>query len=256
MYLHGVAAALIAASSAIGVVHAQVSAPLFVIPVERGADVATAAAADAPWHLALESSNATLLAQKLAGHTLGKGEADRVDVSIGAYVPARSARSDWRAATFVVDFDEAPVAALVAQLRARTPAPKAADVVAFVAGHVRGTYGRGFDIASQVAVAGEGDCTEYAVLTAAVARAVGLPARVALGVALTQEPQGLHAYGHAWAEIDSGSGWQVADAALANLKSPVRYLALGVLEDEGPGYTMSVMQQIQPTWIRRVIVLR
>lgn len=66
----------------------------------------------------------------------------------------------------------------------------------------------------------EGDCTEHAVLLAALARANGIPARVVTGVAFAPEFAGKkrifvpHAWVMAWVKQDGESGWQGFDAAL------------------------------------------
>lgn len=66
----------------------------------------------------------------------------------------------------------------------------------------------------------EGDCTEHAVLLAALARANGIPARVVTGVAFAPEFAGKkrifvpHAWVMAWVKQDGDHGWQGFDAAL------------------------------------------
>lgn len=236
-------------------VHAEVNAPLFEIPVDPLPAGASTFTGSAPWRIALDSSDPAGLLRALNGHAVKLDAANRIRVDVGPYVPAVTAvQSEWIAPSFVIDFEDAPVPELTARLRAAHARPQPADVVAFVAATVTGSHDRGFDLASRVARNRSGDCTEFAVLTAALARAIGLPARVVLGVALMAENDRFGAYGHAWAEIDAGSGWQVADAALAPKSMNVRYLALGVLEDEGPGYMMSVARPM-PAWIRRVSVV-
>jgi transglutaminase-like putative cysteine protease len=234
---------------------AELGTPLFEIPVDPLPASAVSIAGSAPWRIALESSDPSALLQSLAGRAARSAVNDRVEVDVGAYVAAATAvQGDWLAATFLIDYRDAPVPDLVSQLRAAHPRPRPADVVAFVASTVTGSHDRSFDMASQVARNRRGDCTEFAVLTAALARAAGLPARVVLGVALVPEDARLGAYGHAWAEIDGGNGWQVADAALAAKSQSVRYVALAVVEDEGPGYMMSVVRPMS-AWVRRVSVL-
>lgn len=66
----------------------------------------------------------------------------------------------------------------------------------------------GFARASEVARTLSGDCTEHAVLAAAVARAVGLPARVVSGLVHAPDPTGRVGKGifgfHMWAEVMVG----------------------------------------------------
>lgn len=70
--------------------------------------------------------------------------------------------------------------------------------------------------AAEVAQTREGDCTEHAVLLAAMARAVDLPARVAIGlVYFDREEEPRHAFGyHMWTEIHVGDRWIPMDATL------------------------------------------
>jgi transglutaminase-like putative cysteine protease len=234
-------------------VHATSSRPLFVIPVEQSADIVVDIRR--PLRIDLESSDPAALQRALGAGAGSPGPDGRIEAVLDAYTsaPAMAGRT-WLEATFLIDFEDAPVPELVAQLRALTPRPQRADIVAFVAGTVQGSHDRAFDLASQVARKRTGDCTEFAVLTAALARAVGLPARVVLGLAVVTRDGRVAAYGHAWAEVAAGDTWEVGDAALAAAVDDVRYLPLGVLDDEGPGYAMGVAR-LMPGWVRRVTVL-
>jgi hypothetical protein len=66
--------------------------------------------------------------------------------------------------------------------------------------------------AAEVARSGEGDCTEHAVLLAALARARGIPARVALGLVYS-DPAGGFAF-HMWTEVYVRGKWVPIDATL------------------------------------------
>ncbi|MHC4187031.1 MAG: transglutaminase-like domain-containing protein [Planctomycetota bacterium] len=59
------------------------------------------------------------------------------------------------------------------------------------------------------------NCTEYAVLSAAMCRAVGIPARVVMGLAYVENYMGLeHRFGgHAWTEAYVGGKWIGMDSA-------------------------------------------
>jgi len=69
-------------------------------------------------------------------------------------------------------------------------------------------YDHAFLSALEVAQRKEGDCTEHAVLLAALARARGLPARVAVGLVL----QGDAFYYHMWTEVFIDGCWVGFDA--------------------------------------------
>lgn len=66
--------------------------------------------------------------------------------------------------------------------------------------------------ASDVVRSREGDCTEHAVLLAALCRAKGIPARVAIGLVYYAPAQGF-AY-HMWNEVWIADGWVPIDSTL------------------------------------------
>ena len=73
----------------------------------------------------------------------------------------------------------------------------------------------GFATAAEAAAQKTGDCTEHAVLAAAMARAAGMPSRVVGGLAYVENLMGLEGgFGyHMWAEVYVGQ-WLPVDAAL------------------------------------------
>jgi len=75
---------------------------------------------------------------------------------------------------------------------------------------------RGYLGARAALEAREGDCTEFALLLAAAARARGIPARVAAGVAYGSRFVGKpHAFGpHMWVQAWNGERWASYDAGL------------------------------------------
>jgi len=72
-------------------------------------------------------------------------------------------------------------------------------------------FSQAFDTAVDVLRSGEGDCTEHAVLLAALARARGIPARVAIGL-VYQKQTFLY---HMWTEMFLEGRWIPMDATLA-----------------------------------------
>jgi hypothetical protein len=89
-------------------------------------------------------------------------------------------------------------------------------IEAFVAGHVRyKDLSVGYASAAEVARNRQGDCTEHAVLAAALCRAVGIPAKVVTGLAYVQEFAGVKNClgGHAWTVAYVGGQWIGLDAA-------------------------------------------
>lgn len=75
----------------------------------------------------------------------------------------------------------------------------------------------GYASAAEVAASRQGDCTEHAILTAAICRAAGIPARVVFGVVYVDEFIGHKNVfgGHAWVEAYVGGKWIGLDATRA-----------------------------------------
>ncbi len=96
-----------------------------------------------------------------------------------------------------------------------------------------------FDPASKVLVSHQGDCTEHAVLLAALARARGLPSRVVSGLVQINNWGGYEAvFGyHAWTEVWIDGQWLSLDAALQQAPADVSHIALNVsaLNSSDPG---------------------
>ena len=76
--------------------------------------------------------------------------------------------------------------------------------------------------ALQVLETRAGDCNEHAVLYAALARAVGLPARVVAGLVYQN---GAFLY-HAWDEVWLGNGWLTVDAIFDQMPVDVTHIKL------------------------------
>ena len=74
-----------------------------------------------------------------------------------------------------------------------------------------------------------GDCTEFAVLLAALARAQGIPTRVVAGIAYSARFTGRsHVFSpHAWVHAWTGERWQSFDAGLGQFDSGHIVLAIG-----------------------------
>jgi transglutaminase-like putative cysteine protease len=73
-------------------------------------------------------------------------------------------------------------------------------------------FSQAFSTAAEVAQSLEGDCTEHSVLLAALARARGIPARVAMGLVYIPDEQ---AFGfHMWNEVFVDGSWRALDSTL------------------------------------------
>jgi transglutaminase-like putative cysteine protease len=102
----------------------------------------------------------------------------------------------------------------------RTDAVEAARAIeSYVAAEItEKSLGMGFATAGETARQKAGDCTEHAVLAAALARAAGMPARVVCGLAYGGPMPGdtqARFYYHMWAEIYAGE-WLPIDPALGS----------------------------------------
>jgi hypothetical protein len=97
----------------------------------------------------------------------------------------------------------------------RDAAEAARKIEAFVAEYIENrSLSVGYASAAEVAVSRQGDCSEFAVLTAAMCRAVGIPAQVVAGVAYVDDFMGNRGFGgHAWTQAYIGGKWVGLDAS-------------------------------------------
>jgi len=88
-------------------------------------------------------------------------------------------------------------------------------IEAFVADYIENkSLSVGYASAAEVLESRQGDCSEFAVLTAALCRAVGIPAQVVVGIAYVQDFAGHEGFGgHAWTQAYVGDKWVGLDAA-------------------------------------------
>ncbi len=114
--------------------------------------------------------------------------------------------------TAYLNSDRTEVAALALQAVGNTT--DAAEAVRRIEGFVHQYIGsKGYDVgyanAAEVVTSKTGDCTEHAVLAAAMCRAVGIPARVVAGMAYAQQLEGQqHVFcPHAWVMAYLGERW-------------------------------------------------
>ncbi len=152
--------------------------------------------------------------------------------------------------SFVIDLEEASTQTFLTGFRARqkdTDETLLDQIAAYASSYIESpTYIHSFLIASKVASDKTGDCTEYAVLTTAIARDLGLPSRYLIGLVILEEEGVIKAFGHAWSEVWHKDTWNIVDGALHELdREKIYYLPTSELENEGPGYLMSVMRAVR-----------
>lgn len=118
----------------------------------------------------------------------------------------------------MIQSDSPAIVAMAKQIapEEKDPWKVAVGLEKYVRGYiVSSDYSQAFATAAQVAESRRGDCTEHAVLLAALARARGIPARVAVGLVYTEQT-GQPTFGyHMWDEIYIGNRWIPLDATLA-----------------------------------------
>lgn len=133
-----------------------------------------------------------------------------------------SLRAYTTAAPFVESDDPTVVAKARTIVGAATDATSAARrLVAWVATHVEKTPSVTVPSARAVLAARRGDCNEHAVLLTALARAAGIPARVAAGAVYAEDGF----YYHAWTELWLGQ-WVSADSVFAQMPADATHVKL------------------------------
>jgi len=113
---------------------------------------------------------------------------------------------------------------------AKDAATAAARIEKFVRDYVTTkSLSVGYATAVEVARSREGDCSEHAVLTAALCRAVGIPAQVVMGLAYVEQfGEHRNVFGpHAWNRVFIGGKWIGLDSALRGFDTGHIALACG-----------------------------
>ena len=115
-------------------------------------------------------------------------------------------------------------AALIAP--AKTPRGNALQLTGFVRQFIKTKdYSRGFSTASEVAKEATGDCTEHAVLLAALLRSQQIPARLVAGLTWVDTAEGPVMMYHLWTVAFVDGGWLPLDATLGGV-APASRIAL------------------------------
>ncbi len=137
-----------------------------------------------------------------------------------------AAESAYRTPSSMIDSEDAQIIKLTDRaLRSagESPAERAEAIRRFVHRHINSkNLGVGFASASQVCRTGEGDCTEHAVLTAAMLRAAGIPSRTVSGLIYVDQFLGennifgYHMWTQALLEEDGTTRWVDLDATLGD----------------------------------------
>lgn len=106
---------------------------------------------------------------------------------------------------------------------ASDPKEKCKRLASYINSHMRlAAFSTSLQPASEVAKSKQGDCTEYAILLAAVMRSEGIPARVAVGFAYVPNPASFAP--HMWTEAWINGQWIPFDATLGGEVNPMTRL--------------------------------
>ena len=153
------------------------------------------------------------------------------------------------------DFIQSDAPALQAFARTctvgKTTAASAIEaLVGCVRGRLHSEYVPAFSNALEAFHSGRGDCTEHSVLFVALARAIGLPSRVAVGFAYW--PPGNGFGWHAWAEVYVDGRWVSVDPTWAQAVADVSHVKVA---DGDPLSQMRVVMVLGQVQIQRAQLL-
>ena len=180
-------------------------------------------------------------AQRVDAAPGGASARVKVDVSLGS-APADGDAADprYRSASPVIDSDDVQIREAVRGELSAVPAGDAARAEAlraFVHRHITGKdLASVFASASRVMRERSGDCTEHAVLLAAMLRAAGIPSRLAAGVVYAREfagVRGCYAW-HMWTQALIDGQWRDLDATLAGRPFHAGHILVATGAQDGP----------------------
>ncbi len=161
------------------------------------------------------NQNTSILEVKTAGPSDGEAGPEQVD-------------EQFRRPNSLITSEDPLVASLAAKAVGDTVEPwdKTLKIEHWVAQRIRDkNFKTAFAPASEVARNLSGDCTEHGVLVAAMCRAVGVPARVAIGLVYADH---LGGFGfHLWNEVYVNRRWVAIDAAFDETAVDAVHIKLG-----------------------------
>lgn len=135
--------------------------------------------------------------------------------------------SDWLGAERYIETGDRRIQALAAELACPTPSDTARAIYDWVRGHVEYAGYVADDMGALDALAQRrGDCTEYAYLAVALARANGIPARMVGGYVTERSITPRADEYHNWAEVYVDGAWRLLDAQKGHWLTPAeQYVA-------------------------------
>lgn len=162
-------------------------------------------------------------------------EADALVIEVCRHCDGEQAEApgaEWLASTPWIQSDHPLIQRLAREAAsgARTPAAKMRAAEAYVRRYIRSkNLSVGYASALETAQSRTGDCTEHALLLAALGRALGVPTRIATGLAYAEGygESGRAFVPHAWTQAWVDGRWQSFDAALDGFDAGHLALAVG-----------------------------
>jgi hypothetical protein len=129
-------------------------------------------------------------------------------------------------------------------------------IESFVSGYIENkSLSVGYASAAEVAASKVGDCSEFAVLTASMCRAIGIPARVVSGLVYVKAFGGRENVfgGHAWVEAYVGDKWIGLDATRTPKGFDAGHIALAIGNGE-PADFLNLVTTLGQFKIDKVII--
>lgn len=124
---------------------------------------------------------------------------------------------EYLKSSYFLDSDNERIKELAERLTEKLDDPwaKARRIEKWAHENMKGSTDIAFATASQVCRDLAGDCRQYAMLTAALCRAAGVPARTAVGLVYINDPEHGPMFGfHMWTEVFVNKQWLMLDATL------------------------------------------
>lgn len=183
--------------------------------------------------LALSFDRFAPLAQKIVTVTAEVELAPEPEEDAPSAAQTLPGRGAWLSAERYIELDAPEIRALAAQLRRETDLASARAIYEWVrdnlhyAGYLADDFGALHALFNR-----RGDCTEYADLVVALARAVGIPARMVGGYVTDRDAAPKPQDYHNWAQLYLGGAWHTVDSQKENwLASSARYVVFRIYRD-------------------------
>lgn len=157
------------------------------------------------------------------------------EINVG-HIPqpqALSQPSAWLSPERFIESDDERVREVARTLRRESDMTTARAIFEWVQSHITYSGYLADDLGARYAlVHGRGDCTEFADLVVALARANGIPARMVGGYVTAQDSMLRSTDYHNWAEVFLDGEWCVVDAQKREWRPPLwQYIAFRIYRD-------------------------